>query len=71
MSPDEQTELLKEIRDILLEQSKLVDAQWADYRQRWDDQIKENKRNTRGCLTAIISLGIIILIAVVSSALSK
>lgn len=71
MSPDEQAELLKEIRDILLEQNKLIDAQWAEYRERWDAQLREIRRSRMGCFSGIATLVVIVLIIALKSLLSK
>ncbi len=61
-NPDANSELLKEIRDILLEQNKLVDAQWAEYRERWDAQVRDNRRSMIGCFLGVATVIVIILL---------
>ncbi|MGD9721184.1 MAG: hypothetical protein AB7O59_03905 [Pirellulales bacterium] len=80
--PDEQTELLREIRDLLVEQNKLVDRQWADSKALseqqwaenkaiWDANRRESRRSMIGCFSAIASLAVILLLMIIRGIVSN
>ncbi|MES1213465.1 MAG: hypothetical protein ABUL64_02670 [Singulisphaera sp.] len=66
MSQDEQTQLLKEIRDILLEQNRLVDEQWARSNEQWEHHHRANRRAMMGCFSSIAAMIVIALLIVAS-----
>ena len=54
--PDEQTKLLREIRDILEEQTKLVDQQWAENKVMWDANRRVSIRSSIVCVASLFGL---------------
>ncbi len=60
--PDEHIELLKEIRDLLIESNKQGDRQWAEYAERWEAQLRDNRQTKIGCFSSLAAMIVILLL---------
>lgn len=82
---DEQVKLLKEIRDLLIEQTRLVGenweesraqwsesrSQWEEHRIRWDAEINRARQNSIGCYSSIAALALIAVLTLIGQLVSK
>lgn len=65
---DEQIELLKEIRDLLIQSNKQGDQMQADYMEKWEAQLRDNRQTKIGCFSSLAAMIAILLLMLLYNA---